>query len=225
MPEMFVCLSYTVAMCCISYSLCSSQPSIDLRLRKRITPSPQTPSDSLLTHHSILSLLTVERPASLLESPHFLRIPQQFPLMPRTTWNLPTLLHRRPLKHPFLPLLQGREIAELNPSPSTQRHPAPETDVCDCALLSDQIRGAFGSDVGVEHGVQATDLVLGSCLGVRKVFTRVAHVMVCLALDGAYACILEEEPVLSKSVLIPIANNCTFSQRTVISILSLLPLG
>ena len=77
-------------MCCVSYSLCNSQPSIDLRLRKRTTPSSQTASNPLLTHHSILSLLTVERPPSLLESLHFLRIPQQLSLMTRTSRNLPS---------------------------------------------------------------------------------------------------------------------------------------
>ena len=79
--------------------------------------------------------------------------------------------------------------------------------------------------MGVEDGVQATDFILGAGFGVWKVFTRVAHVVVRLALDGAYACVLEEEPVLSKLVLIQIGDNCTFSQRTVISIASLLPLG
>ena len=160
MPEMFVCLSYTVAVCCLSYSLCRSQPSIDLRLRKRTTPSPHTPSNPLLTHHSILSLLTVERPPSLLESLHFLRIPQQLSLMTRTSRNLPSLLDRRSLKHPLLPLLQRREIAELNPSPPAQRYPAPETDVCDRTLLPDQVRGSFGGKVGVEHRIQAADFVL-----------------------------------------------------------------
>jgi hypothetical protein len=50
--------------------------------------------------------------------------------------------------------------------------------------------------VDFEHGIQAADFVLGSCFGVGKVFIRVTHVVVCLALDGAYACVLEEEPVL-----------------------------
>jgi uncharacterized membrane protein YuzA (DUF378 family) len=54
--------------------------------------------------------------------------------------------------------------------------------------------------VGVEDTVQAADFILGALFGVRKVFARVAYVVVCLALDGAYACVLEEEPVLGKSV-------------------------
>jgi hypothetical protein len=167
-----------------------------LAITKIATPVSRTPSNALLTHHPILSLLPIESSPPLFKSLHLLRIPQQFPLMLRAPRNLPPLLHRRPLEHSLFPLLQHWKTTQLNPRPSTQRHPAPQTDVCDRAFLLDQVRRSFGGEVGFENGVQAADFVLGSYFGVGDVFAGVTHIMVCLTLVGAHACVLEEEPVL-----------------------------
>lgn len=48
----------------------------------------------------------------------------------------------------------------------------------------------------VENGVQAADFVLGARFGVGQVFGCIAQIVVCLALNGTEAGVLEEEPVL-----------------------------
>lgn len=73
--------------------------------------------------------------------------------------NVPSLLDSGPRCHSILPSLQMWELINVNASPACACYPTPVGDVCDGALVANEVSRGGLLEVGVEDSVEATRLV------------------------------------------------------------------
>lgn len=109
--------------------------------------------------------------------------------------HMPTLLDSRPAQHALLPRLEMGELVEVDARPASGRHPPPVRDVRDGDVVADQVPGLGVGEVLVQDAVEASRLVDVAIDAVLDALGRVAVEVVRLALHGAHARVLEEQPV------------------------------
>lgn len=100
------------------------------------------------------------------------------------------------LSHALLPGLQIREVLDFNTSPSSSSHPAPVRDIGDGNMVADKIPGLGLSEMLVQDTVQTAGLVDVPVHTVLNALRGIPREVVSLALHGANASILEEQPVV-----------------------------
>ena len=108
-------------------------------------------------------------------------------LHPMRTRHMPSPLHPRPRQHPLLPLLQMRELIDVDAGPCGRGDPAPVRNVSYRALVTYQVSGRGGGEMRVQDPVQAAGFVLVPRDAVVDLFGGVAEEVVRLALHGSDA--------------------------------------
>ena len=117
-------------------------------------------------------------------------------LHPMRTRHMPSLLNPWPRQHPLLPRLQMREFIDIDARPSSGCHPAPVRDVSNRAFVADQVARRGGSQMFVEHAVQAAGFILVARDAVFDLLGGVAEKVVRLSLHWSDTRVQEEEPVV-----------------------------
>ena len=98
--------------------------------------------------------------------------------------NIHSLPYSFPRHHPLLPLLQMGKLVDVDPRPARKRDPPDGRAVRDGNVVSNDISGFRGREMGVEHAVQTPGLVDVPVHAVLDLLRRVADKVVGLALHG-----------------------------------------
>lgn len=94
-----------------------------------------------------------------------------------------------------------RELIYINTRPSGGRHSAPVRDIGNRDIIINQVSGLGLGEVLVKDSVEPARLINVPVHAVLNALRRVPHEVVRLALHGADAGVLEEEPVVHLIVL------------------------